>query len=66
DGADVVLTWSANAGVSYEVESSDDLQAWNAVTGEPPEVADGAVFFRDSGAAILPGRKFYRVRADFD
>ena len=65
DGADVVLSWDGVDGILYAVESSLDLGAWGSEDPASIVVVDGSATFRDEGAALVPGRKFYRVTVEF-
>ncbi len=66
DGADVVVAWQAQPqGIAYGIECSGDLAAWTILQGARVELAGGQASFRDAGAATVPGRKHYRVTAEF-
>jgi hypothetical protein len=65
DGADVVLTWNSDAGIAYGIEGSRDLASWTAAVGAVVQIEAGVASYRDAGAASVPGRKFYRITAEF-
>jgi hypothetical protein len=66
DGDDVVLSWKAQAGLTYAVQISSDLTTWNNLTGVVPNIdasLDAAA--RILGAAGLTPR-FYRLACTID
>ena len=65
-GSDVAINWAAEAGVVYGVEVSADLVSWAEIGGSTVEVADGVATLTDTAAAVVPGRKFYRITATFE
>ena len=67
DGNDVILSWSAAAGVKYTVWRSDTLSTgdWFITNGFSPLDTAGIATVRDEGAARGGRRSFYRVEATF-
>ncbi|MFP6874960.1 MAG: endonuclease/exonuclease/phosphatase family protein [Verrucomicrobiales bacterium] len=68
DGDDVILAWSAAAGVKYSVWSSGTLTGDDWLLASEVESRDdaGTASIRDAGAAQSGRRRFYRVEAAFD
>ena len=68
DGDDVILAWSAAAGVRYSVWSSGSLSGddWSLTSGVESRDDAGTASIRDAGAAESGRRRFYRVEAAFD
>ena len=61
DGADVLLSWKAQTGVTYAVQMSSDLTTWSDLPGIQPSI-DGLL----NGTARIPGAagmtpRFYRL-----
>ena len=67
DGDDVILAWSAAAGVKYTLWRSDTLSAddWLITNGVDPLETAGIATVRDEGAARGARRRFYRLEAAF-
>ena len=65
-GDDVVIRWTAEAGIVYGVESSADLARWEEVDGATVETAGGVGTLIDAAGAVVPGKKFYRLTASFE
>ena len=65
---DVIVTWNAGQGGSYEVESTRDLNIWNALSSAT--ATSGTLDITDPGRANTDNRQFYRAErtglADFD
>ena len=66
-GADVVLTWGTQSGVSYLVQTSPNLAAWTDAPGITIALDGGAqtATATEAGAAAGPD-KFYRVVCTLD
>ena len=66
-GADVVLTWGTQSGVSYKMQTSPDLAAWTDAPGIGIALDVGAqtAAATDAGASAGPD-KFYRVVCKLD
>jgi len=66
DGEDVVLSWTAATGVSYEIESTTTGDSWSVDGAISVSVEGGSATARDVGAANGGGVKLYRVAARFE
>ena len=66
-GADVVLTWGTQSGVSYKMQTSPNLAVWTDAPGIGIVLDGGAqtATATDAGAAVGPD-KFYRVVCTLD
>ena len=61
-GSDVVLTWGAQAGVTYRVETSTDLVTWITAPGVVVTIDPGTLAATATEAGAAEGaEKYYRV-----
>jgi hypothetical protein len=66
-GSDVVITWKAQTGVIYKVESSADLATWSDTPAIPVNVDAGTLAATAIDAGGLTGsQKYYRVVTSLD